>query len=87
MVFVASGDDIARADAVSFGSPTRLGSVADEVYAAFTSTNTAHGGQETRILSLYATNGALDLTQSDFGVASRGRRDQRHPNHTVRRFR
>jgi NAD(P)H dehydrogenase (quinone) len=71
----AAGDDIAWADAVIFGSPTRFGSVAsqlrdfldslgglwsegklaDKVYAAFTSTNTAHGGQETTLLTLYVT--------------------------------
>jgi NAD(P)H dehydrogenase (quinone) len=71
----AAGDDIAWADAVIFGSPTRFGSVAsqlrdfldslgglwsegklaDKVYAAFTSTNTAHGGQETTLLTLYIT--------------------------------
>jgi len=71
----ATGDDIAWADAVIFGSPTRFGSVAsqlrefldslgglwsqgklaDKVYAAFTSTNTAHGGQETTLLTLYVT--------------------------------
>lgn len=31
------------------------GKLADKVYAAFTSTNTAHGGQETTLLSLYIT--------------------------------
>ncbi len=71
----ATGDDIAWADAVIFGSPTRFGSVAsqlrtfldslgglwsegklaDKVYAGFTSTNTAHGGQETTLLTLYVT--------------------------------
>jgi NAD(P)H dehydrogenase (quinone) len=71
----ATGDDIAWADAVIFGSPTRFGGaaaqlrefldslgglwsqgkLADKVYAAFTSSNTAHGGQETTILTLYIT--------------------------------
>ena len=71
----ATGDDIAWADAVIFGSPTRFGSVAsqlrdfldslgglwsegklaDKVYAGFTSSNTAHGGQETTLLTLYVT--------------------------------
>jgi NAD(P)H dehydrogenase (quinone) len=31
------------------------GKLADKVYAAFTSTNTAHGGQETTLLTLYVT--------------------------------
>ncbi len=31
------------------------GKLADKVYAAFTSTQTAHGGQETTLLSLYIT--------------------------------
>jgi NAD(P)H dehydrogenase (quinone) len=71
----ATGGDIAWADAVIFGSPTRFGSVAsqlrefldglgglwsqgqlaDKVYAAFTSSNTRHGGQETTLLTLYVT--------------------------------
>ena len=31
------------------------GKLADKVYAGFTSTNTAHGGQETTLLTLYVT--------------------------------
>jgi NAD(P)H dehydrogenase (quinone) len=71
----ATGDDIVRADAVIFGSPTRFGSpaaqlrtfldslgglwaegkLADKVYAAFTSSTTLHGGQETTLVALYIT--------------------------------
>lgn len=70
---VAEPDDIAWADVVLLGSPTRFGNVtsqfqqfidqlgplwsegklADKVYAAFTSSQTAHGGQETTLLSIY----------------------------------
>jgi NAD(P)H dehydrogenase (quinone) len=39
----------------SLGGLWSQGKLADKVYAAFTSTNTAHGGQETTILSLYIT--------------------------------
>jgi len=70
---VAEPDDIAWADVVLLGSPTRFGNVtsqfqqfidqlgplwsegklADKVYAAFTSSQTAHGGQETTLLAIY----------------------------------
>src|ERR1700692_1509997 len=70
-----TGDDIVWADAVIFGSPTRVGSpaaqlrtfldslgglwaegkLADKVYAGFTSSNTLHGGQETKLVALYLT--------------------------------
>ncbi len=69
----ASPEDIAWADVVLLGSPTRYGNVtsqfqqlidtlgpmwakgelADKVYAAFTSSQTAHGGQESTLLSIY----------------------------------
>ena len=39
----------------SLGGLWSQGQLADKVYAAFTSTNTAHGGQETTLLSLYVT--------------------------------
>src|SRR6201988_78719 len=39
----------------SLGGLWSEGKLADKVYAAFTSTNTAHGGQETTILTLYVT--------------------------------
>ncbi|MFI5488626.1 NAD(P)H:quinone oxidoreductase [Micromonospora echinaurantiaca] len=65
-------DDLAWADVVLFGTPTRFGNVAsqlkafidttgplwlrgglaDKVYAAFTASNTAHGGQEATLLAL-----------------------------------
>lgn len=44
-----------RAFLDSLGGIWSEGKLADKVYAAFTSTNTAHGGQETTILSLYIT--------------------------------
>jgi NAD(P)H dehydrogenase (quinone) len=39
----------------SLGGLWAEGRLADKVYAAFTSTNTAHGGQETTLLTLYVT--------------------------------
>jgi NAD(P)H dehydrogenase (quinone) len=39
----------------SLGGLWSQGQLADKVYAAFTSTNTAHGGQETTLLTLYIT--------------------------------
>ena len=39
----------------SLGGLWSQGKLADKVYAAFTSSNTAHGGQETTLLSLYIT--------------------------------
>ena len=39
----------------SLGGPWSQGELADKVYAAFTSSNTAHGGQETTLLTLYIT--------------------------------
>ncbi|MDH6242953.1 NAD(P)H:quinone oxidoreductase [Mycobacterium sp. OTB74] len=39
----------------SLGGLWSQGALADKVYAGFTSTNTAHGGQETTLLSLYIT--------------------------------
>lgn len=71
----ATPDDIAWADAVLFGSPTRFGNIsaqlkqfidtlgglwskgqlADKVYSGFTSSATAHGGQETTLMSLYTS--------------------------------
>jgi NAD(P)H dehydrogenase (quinone) len=39
----------------SLGGLWSQGKLADKVYAAFTSSNTAHGGQETTILTLYIT--------------------------------
>ena len=39
----------------SLGGLWSQGKLADKVYAAFTSTQTAHGGQETTLLSLYIT--------------------------------
>ncbi len=39
----------------SLGGLWSRGELADKVYAAFTSTNTAHGGQETTLLTLYIT--------------------------------
>lgn len=70
-----SQGDMAWADAVIFGSPTRYGNVtaqlkqfidtlggmwqagqlADKVYSGFTSSATAHGGQESTLLALYNT--------------------------------
>ncbi|MFI1227083.1 MULTISPECIES: NAD(P)H:quinone oxidoreductase [unclassified Streptomyces] len=70
-----SADDMAWADAVIFGSPTRYGNItaqlkqfidtlgsmwqagqlADKVYSGFTSSATAHGGQESTLLALYNT--------------------------------
>jgi len=72
---VAVPEDLAWADVVVMGSPTRYGHVtsqlqayldtlgplwqegklADKVYTAFTSTQTAHGGQETTIQALHTT--------------------------------
>ena len=72
---VAEPDDIAWADVVLMGTPTRYGSaasqlqalidatgplwekgaLADKVYAAFTASQTEHGGQESTLLSLYTT--------------------------------
>jgi NAD(P)H dehydrogenase (quinone) len=72
---VAEPDDLAWADVIIVGSPTRYGHVtsqlqafldtlgplwqegklADKVYTAFTSTQTAHGGQETTIQALHTT--------------------------------
>lgn len=66
-------DDVAAADAVVFGTPTRFGNVSSElkafvdslgglwakgkmngkVGAAFTSTSTPHGGNESTILTMY----------------------------------
>jgi NAD(P)H dehydrogenase (quinone) len=37
----------------SLGGPWAQGKLADKVYAAFTSSQTAHGGQETTLLALY----------------------------------
>jgi NAD(P)H dehydrogenase (quinone) len=71
----ATPEDIAWADAVLFGSPTRFGNIsaqlkqfidtlgglwsqgqlADKVYSGFTSSATAHGGQETTLMSLYTS--------------------------------
>ncbi|BBX66150.1 NAD(P)H:quinone oxidoreductase type IV [Mycobacterium saskatchewanense] len=39
----------------SLGGLWAQGQLADKVYAAFTSSNTLHGGQETTLLSLYIT--------------------------------
>ncbi|MEE6176544.1 NAD(P)H:quinone oxidoreductase [Mycobacterium sp. 050134] len=39
----------------SLGGLWAQGQLADKVYAAFTSSNTPHGGQETTLLSLYVT--------------------------------
>ena len=39
----------------SLGGMWAEGKLADKVYAAFTSSNTLHGGQETTVLSLYIT--------------------------------
>src|ERR1700731_4330833 len=39
----------------SLGGLWADGKLADKVYAGFTSSNTAHGGQETTLLSLYIT--------------------------------
>jgi NAD(P)H dehydrogenase (quinone) len=39
----------------SLGGLWSQGQLADKVYAGFTSSNTAHGGQETTLLSLYIT--------------------------------
>ncbi len=39
----------------SLGGIWSEGKLADKVYAAFTSTNTSHGGQETTLLTLYIT--------------------------------
>jgi NAD(P)H dehydrogenase (quinone) len=39
----------------SLGGLWSQGKLADKVYAGFTSTNTAHGGQETTLLTLYVT--------------------------------
>ena len=70
---VAAPDDMAWADAVIFGSPTRYGNIAsqlkqfidtlgglwaegklaDKVYSGFTSSSSAHGGQESTLLALY----------------------------------
>ena len=44
-----------RAFLDSLGALWADGKLADRVYAAFTSTNTAHGGQETTLLTLYVT--------------------------------
>ncbi|HEY0640310.1 MAG TPA: NAD(P)H:quinone oxidoreductase [Pseudonocardiaceae bacterium] len=72
---VAELDDLAWADAVLFGTPTRFGNpasqlrafmettgglwregrLAGKVYSAFTSSRTAHGGQESTILALANT--------------------------------
>lgn len=71
----ATGDDVAWADAVILGSPTRFGNtaapfqafmdslgglwaqgkLANKVYAGYTSSNTAHGGQETTLINLYVS--------------------------------
>jgi NAD(P)H dehydrogenase (quinone) len=68
----AALDDLAWADVVLFGTPSRFGTpasqlkafidtagplwqqgrLADKVYAAFTASSTAHGGQESTLLSL-----------------------------------
>ncbi|SCL32282.1 NAD(P)H dehydrogenase (quinone) [Micromonospora pallida] len=68
-------DDLAWADVVLFGTPTRFGNaasqlkafidttgglwrqgrLADKVYSAFTSSGTAHGGQESTLLALANT--------------------------------
>lgn len=72
-VIEAEIDDLAWADVVIFGSPTRYGMIAaqlkqfvdttgplwargalaDKVYTGFCSTATAHGGQESTLLSMY----------------------------------
>jgi NAD(P)H dehydrogenase (quinone) len=39
----------------SLGGLWADGKLADKVYAGYTSSNTAHGGQETTLLSLYIT--------------------------------
>lgn len=72
-VMEAEPDDLAWADVVLMGAPTRYGMIAaqlkqfidttgplwsrgvlaDKVYSGFTSTATAHGGQEATLLSLY----------------------------------
>jgi NAD(P)H dehydrogenase (quinone) len=44
-----------RAFLDSLGSLWAQGKLADKVYAAFTSSNTLHGGQETTLLSIYTT--------------------------------
>jgi len=71
----ATLDDLAWADVVIFGTPTRFGTpasqlkafidttgplwqqgkLADKVYAAFTASSTAHGGQESTLLGLHNT--------------------------------
>lgn len=70
---LATPDDVAWADAVIYGSPTRYGNIAsqlkqfidtlgglwaegklaDKVYSGFTSSSSAHGGQESTLLALY----------------------------------
>jgi NAD(P)H dehydrogenase (quinone) len=59
---VAMLDDLEWADGVAFGTPTRFGNVAaqlkqfiDQAGAAFTASQTVHGGQETTILALNNT--------------------------------
>src|SRR6201996_1507932 len=44
-----------RAFLDSLGALWAEGKLADKVYAGFTSSNTAHGGQETTLLTLYVT--------------------------------
>lgn len=44
-----------RAFLDSLGGLWSQGQLADKVYAGFTSSNTAHGGQETTLLTLYVT--------------------------------
>src|SRR6478735_3998976 len=44
-----------RAFLDSLGALWSEGKLADKVYAGFTSSNTAHGGQETTLLTLYVT--------------------------------
>jgi NAD(P)H dehydrogenase (quinone) len=71
----ADPDDLAWADVVLMGSPTRYGHVAsqlqafidtlgphwqegklaDKVYAGFTASQTAHGGQESTLIGLYVS--------------------------------
>ncbi len=74
-VAIAELADVAWADAVIFGTPTRFGNVSaqlkafidtlgplwgqgrlvNKVFAGFTSSATAHGGQEATLLALYAS--------------------------------
>ncbi|MBW0015875.1 NAD(P)H-dependent oxidoreductase [Mycobacterium sp.] len=59
----------------SLGGLWAEGKLADKVYAAFTSSNTLHGGQETTLLALYITHDNIHEFDSDADRATQNALD------------